>query len=234
MTTQHTTSTPIRLALALACVSFTSAARAEDPAPEVHAPLAPLGPPAPAKAHAGKVIDLGLKLGGAFNAFNSLGASFTPELELGVFLPPLDQALEIFLATRWAAASDEGENPADDRLPGDGVARWEVTRHELSFALGLRWRMPLDGIFTPYLAAGARLYLLATEVEGSAGGEAFGRNEETGTALGFVFQLGGEVALGPGALLLELAINGAALDQTVLADTNVSTLDVYLGYRFFF
>lgn len=190
--------------------------------------------PASSKVYAGKIVDIGLKLGGAFNAFNSLGASFTPELEIGVLLPPLDQAFEIFLGTRWASASDEGSNDPDARLPGDGIARWDVTRTELSFALGLRFRIPVEGIFTPYLAAGGRLYLLSTEVQGSAGGESFGKNEETGTAFGFVFQLGGEVALGPGALLLELAINGAALDQTVLADTNVSSFDVYLGYRLFF
>ena len=84
------------------------------------------------------------------------------------------------------------------------------------------------------VALGARLFLLDTEVEGEADGEPFGKNNETGTAFGFLFQLGGEYALGPGALLLELAINGAPLDQTILADTNASSFDIYLGYRLFF
>lgn len=180
------------------------------------------------------ILALGLKLGGAINAFNTMGAAFTPELEVGLLLPPLDQSFEVFLAARYAAPSDEGTTDPDPRLPGDGIASWTVTRSELALGLGLRYRVPLDGPFTPYLAAGMRLYLLSTEVAGEAGDEPFGKNEETGSALGFLFQLGGEYALGPGALLLELAINGAPLDQTILADTNASSFDVYLGYRFFF
>lgn len=186
------------------------------------------------KVYDDRIVSVGLKLGAAINAFNSLGAAFSPELEVGVLLPPLDQSFEVFLSARWAAPSDEGDSAPDPRLPGDGVAHWAVTRNELALGLGLRYRIPLEGAFTPYLAAGMRVYLLSTEVEGDAGGEPFGKNEETGTALGFLFQLGGEYALGPGALLLELAVNGAALDQTILADTNVSSFDVYVGYRFFF
>lgn len=181
------------------------------------------------------VIDLGLKLGGAFSGvFNTLGASFTPELEVGAFLPFADRAFEVFLCGRYAAPSDEGESPPDERLPGDGVASWSVTRNELSLGLGLRFRVPMGDVFRPYVAAGARVFFLRTEVSGAAGGEPFGTNEETGTAFGFLFQLGGELYLGPGALLLELALNGAPLDQTILADTNASALDVYLGYRIFF
>ncbi|MFO0745030.1 MAG: hypothetical protein U1F43_05045 [Myxococcota bacterium] len=181
-------------------------------------------------------VVVGLKVGGAFSgAFNTLGTAFAPELELGALLPFAERALEVFLSGRWAAPSDEGTSAPDPRLPGDGVAHWKVTRNELSLGLGLRVRIPLaSDLFRPYLAAGARLFLLRTHVSGSAGGEAFGGNDETGTAFGFLFQLGGELYVGPGALLLELAVNGAPLDQTILADTNASSFDVYLGYRFFF
>jgi hypothetical protein len=232
-----------------------SSARAADPGPVPtnpapnESPMAPMGQeePAPAveesmtrpeeepsKVYHGRLVVLGLKLGAAINAFNTLGPAFTPELEIGFLLPFLEQSFEVFVSGRWAAPSDEGKMDPDPRLPGDGVASWEVTRNELSLGLGLRYRIPLDGAFTPYLGAGLRVYLLSTEVEGSADGQPFGKNEETGTAVGFLFQLGGEYALGPGALLLELAVNGAGLDQTILADTNVSSFDVYLGYRFFF
>lgn len=188
----------------------------------------------PSKVYHDKLITVGLKLGGAINVFNTLGPSFTPELEVGVLLPFLEQSFELFIAGRWAAPTDEGEIDPDPRLPGDGIASWSVTRNELSLGFGLRYRIPIEGALTPYVGAGLRVYLLRTEVEGSAGGQPFGKNEETGTATGFLFQLGGEYALGPGAILLELAINGAALDQTILADTNVSSFDIYAGYRFMF
>lgn len=204
------------------------------PMPTAEEEMAPEDEATPAKVYHDKLLVVGLKLGGAINAFNTMGAAFTPELEIGFLLPPLEQSLEVFLSARYAAPSDEGTSDPDPRLPGDGIASWSVTRNELSLGLGLRYRIPLDGAFTPYLAAGARLYLLDTEVEGEAGGQPFGKNNETGTAFGFLFQLGGEYALGPGALLLELAINGAPLDQTILADTNASSFDIYLGYRFFF
>jgi len=186
------------------------------------------------KVYHDRLIVLGLKVGAAINAFNTMGAAFTPELEVGVRLPPLDQSFEIFVAGRFASASDDGDMTPDARLPGAGIAHWSVTRTDFSLGLGLRYRIPIDGAFTPYLAAGMRAYFLSTEVEGDANEQSFGKNEETGTAIGFMFQLGGEYALGPGGLLLELAVNGAALNQTILADTNVSSFDIYLGYRFFF
>lgn len=192
--------------------------------------------PADGPVYERSVLDLGLKVGGAFSGvFNSLGGSFTPELEVGALLPFADRALEVFLNGRWAAPSDQGESPADPRLPGDGVASWEVTRHELSLGLGLRLRIPIPSeLFRPYVAAGARVFFIDTEVSGSADGQSFGTNDETGTYWGFLFQAGGELYVGPGALLLELAINGAPVDRTVLADTNASSFDVYLGYRLFF
>lgn len=246
------------LVAALACAGLSLAsARAAEPVPMAPADPAPGGAMTAAmdpttdvqtevetpeeeatKVYHDRIVTLGLKLGAAINAFNTLGAAFTPELEVGVLLPPLDQSFEIFLAGRFASASDEGDMAPDARLPGGagdgGIAHWSVTRTDFSLGLGLRYRIPIDGAFTPYLAAGMRAYFLSTEVEGDANDQPFGKNEETGTAFGFMFQLGGEYALGPGALLLELAVNGAALDQTILADTNVSSFDIYLGYRFFF
>jgi len=222
-------------------------ARASEPAPvdEVvtPAPAETVAEPAPVAAtprHPGHYetasVSLALKLGGAFSGvMNSLGASFSPALELGVFLPPVDHLLEVFLSARWAAPGDEGDEPADARLPGDGVAHWEVTRNELAFGLGLRVRIPVgsDAVH-PYLAAGGRLLLVRTTANGEVDGQAFGRNEETGTLWGGFGQIGCELDLGPGAILFELTASGAALDQTILADTNAGSLDAYLGYRLFF
>ncbi len=179
-------------------------------------------------------IVLGLKLGGAFSdVFNTFGAAFSPELEFGFRLPRLDRAFEVFTNLRYAAPTTSGEIAPDPRLPGDQVARWTATRSELSIGLGLRFRLELDPI-TPYIAAGGRIYLIDTEVSGDVADTAFGNNHEVGRTWGFLFALGGEYAIGPGRILLELAMNGAPLDKTVLADTNTTSLDTYLGYRLFF
>ena len=46
------------------------------------------------------ILALGLKLGGAINAFNTMGAAFTPELEVGLLLPPPLQELRRGLQLR--------------------------------------------------------------------------------------------------------------------------------------
>jgi hypothetical protein len=218
--------------LSVLLLATSSPALAEDPVdPASEAPVAETAA-APTDEPLGLV--LGLKVGGAFSGvFNTFGPALSPEFELGFRLPRLDRAFEVFTSLRYAAPSTSGEILPDPRLPGDQIARWTATRSELSIGLGLRFRLELDPI-TPYIAAGGRLYLIDTRVSGDVAEASFGRNHEVGRTWGFLFALGGEYALGPGRLLLELAINGAPLDKTVLADTNTTSLDTYLGYRIFF
>jgi len=181
-------------------------------------------------------LNLALKVGGGFSQpFNAFGSAFVPELEVGATLPFAKRAIEVFFSGQWAAPGAEGTAGPDDRLPGDGMMAYEVTQQTVALTLGLRFRLPIPGdLFRPHLALGGRAYLMRTEVSGSSGGEPFGDNEETGTSFGFFGAVGGELFVGPGALLLEIQVGYAALDATIMRNTNVGSLTALLGYRFFF
>jgi hypothetical protein len=80
--------------------------------------------------------------------------------------------------------------------------------------------------------------MMRTEIDGSvtpSKGEAlpFGTNDETGSTFGFYGALGAEYCLGPGGILLEIQTGQASTDQFILRNTNVSTLNVAVGYRLF-
>jgi hypothetical protein len=183
---------------------------------------------------------VGGKLGGGFGQpFSELGTTFVGELELGFTLPPLRRSIEIFIAGQYAAPTTEKKGIADESGPG-GTSRlpgeWEysLTERQAIVTLGGLYRLPLPTpLFRPYLALGGRMYLLRTEVNGRSGGETFGGNDETATKFGFYGALGGELHVGPGAVLLEVQTGYAGVDGFVLRDTNVGSLNVALGYRLF-
>lgn len=179
------------------------------------------------------IVSIGLKVGGGFSqVFSDLGAAFVPELEVGVILPVLDQALTIFVAGQWAAPTAEGSEEADARLPGDGVMSWEVTQSQAIITFGLLFRIPAGGdLLRPYLAGGGRVYLMETEVSGAAGGEAFGTNTETATQWGGYGAAGVDFFVGPGAILVELQVGYSALDGYVMRNTNTGALNAMVGYR---
>jgi hypothetical protein len=183
----------------------------------------------------GTGLAVGLKLGGGFGQpFGDLGTSFVGELEVGYVLPPLNRAIEIFLAGQYTAPSTEGTVESDARLPGTGVMSYELTQRQAILTLGVLGRIPIPvRLLRPYVAAGGRLYLMRTEVTGTGGGEPFGDNEETASQLGFFAALGGELFVGPGALLLEIGLGYAPVDGFVLRNTNVGSLSTSLGYRLF-
>lgn len=184
---------------------------------------------------AGIGLTVAAKFGGGFSqAFSELGAAFVPELELGITLPFAERMLEVFVSGQWAAPTTDGTAGPDPRLPGDQLMTYEVTQQQVALTLGLRLRIPIPSeLFRPHFALGARLYLMRTEVSGEGGGEAFGDNEETATEAGFFAAVGGELFVGPGALLLEVQLGYASLDGFVMRDTNVGALNVMLGYRLF-
>jgi hypothetical protein len=174
----------------------------------------------------------GGKLGfGIGEPLNDSGGRVTAEVELGYVLPPLDHALELFAAFAYAAPSFEGSSTEPDpRLPGDGLVHYRVDQQLGALGVGLRYRLALP-VVTPYVAAGGRLYMMRSEVSGDAGGEPFGKSEETGTAFGAFLAAGVELNLGPGALLGELQFAYAGVDTYVLGDTNIGGLGVMVGYR---
>jgi hypothetical protein len=204
------------------------------------APAEPSGPIYERGGLFGAGLVLGVKVGGGFSqVFSDLGAAFIPELELGWTIPALDRALEIFVSAQWAAPSQEGKAVADPRLPGDGVMRFDVTQQEVALTFGLLFRIPLaSDLVRPYVAAGARLYLLRTEAtaevtDGAAAVQPFGESKETDSQAGAYGALGADLFLGPGALNLELQIGWSALDAFIMRDTNTGSLNVMVGYRFF-
>jgi hypothetical protein len=182
---------------------------------------------------AGAGLSVGLKLGGGFSQpFGDLGTSFLTELEVGYILPPLHRSFTVFLAGGYTQPGAEGKGLRDSRLPGP--ASYELTQQEALITLGLsyRLRLPID-ILRPYASIGPRLYLMRTKISGQAGGESFGKNDETMTQIGVFGALGAELHFGPGAALLELSIATAGIDHYVLRDTSAGSLSVAVGYRIF-
>lgn len=184
---------------------------------------------------AGLGLSLGVKVGGGFGQLTSeFGASVVGEFELGYNFPVLDRALGLIVSLSYAGPTTEGQGTEDARLPG--VMSYEVTQHQLILTAGLIGRIPVGlPMFVPYVAAGWRAYFMKSVINGEAGGQAFGENTETSASYAGAFgALGGELHLGDaGALALELQFGWSAIDQYVLRDTNVGSLNVALAYRIF-
>ena len=179
------------------------------------------------------------KVGGGFGQLTSdLGTSFVGELELGYTLPlpePVNRDIEIFLAGQYAGPSAaDTVYVADPRLPGDGTWSYDLTLQQVNLTLGLLYRIPVPADWVrPYVAAGGRMVLSRTEVSGKSNGMPYGDNEETATDFGGYGALGADFFVGPGSILFEVQFAYAAIDGTVLQNTNAGALNLALGYRFF-
>jgi hypothetical protein len=178
-------------------------------------------------------LTLGIKLGAGFSQpFGDLGTGFLTELEVGYALPVAKRSFALFLSGAYTQPGAEGTDLQDERLPGS--ASYELSQQELLLTLGLTYRLRLPTkLIRPYASLGPRLFLMRTTVDGSAGGEAFGENEETATDVGLFGALGAELLLGPGAALFELSMTWAHVDGYVLRDTSAGALAVAVGYRLF-
>jgi hypothetical protein len=173
------------------------------------------------------------KFGVGFGQLTSdFGTSPVFELELGWVVLPFPD-LQIFTSLQYAQPKQSGSG-TDSRLPGDGAWTYELTEQQLVLTPGLLYRIPVGGdLFRPYVAAGPRFYFDKTTVNGETSGEPFGEYTETGTSVGAYGALGGDLFVGPGSILLELQFGWASIDRYVLRETNTSTLNIAVGYRFF-
>lgn len=182
---------------------------------------------------AGAGLSVGAKLGAGFSQpFGKLGSAFTTELEVSYLLPFADRSLAIFASGAYAQPEATGKGLMDARLPGP--ASYTLTQQTATITLGALYRLHLPvPMLRPYAALGPRLFLMRTKTSGSAGGQAFGDNNETVTRVGLYGALGAELHFGPGAVLLELSLAWASIDNYVLRDTSVGALGVALGYRVF-
>jgi hypothetical protein len=235
-------------------------APAQPPPAPAPAPEQALPAPAPAAAPAagaetkeeasqlsyerGGLLGLGLapalKLGGSFSSvFSDLGTSPAIQLELGYVLPVLNRSLEVFFAADYTQPKTQRSDVVDTSGP-NGESRlsepmsYELTQQEFNLTLGAlyRIRVPVP-LFTPYVAAGGRLYFMKTTVNGATGSQTFGENREGAVSPGFYGAVGGELQLGPGAVLLEVQVTYAAIDGFVMRNTNAGAANLALGYRFF-
>jgi hypothetical protein len=180
----------------------------------------------------GAGLVLAPKVGASFaQPFGDLGTSYIPELELGYNLPVLKRSLGLFVSGAYTAPKANG-TLRDDRLPEP--VKYTLTQQQAQVTLGLLYRVPLaTKWFRPYLSAGPRLFAMRTGAKGKGGSEPFGKNEETSTKLGVFAALGGELHVGPGALLLELSLSWVKIDGYILRNTSAGALGLSLGYRFF-
>lgn len=179
-------------------------------------------------------VVIGLKAGADFSQpFNELGTSPTAELEIGWLIPGMDRSFQLLFAGQWAAPKGDGALDADARLPGDGVASWDVEQQHARLSLGALYRIPVGKTIRPYVGLGVRAWLVETKMNGSADGQAFGEYTEKSTEIGGFGSLGGEWHTEYGALLLEFQGGWAPYDRTIYSDSAVGTLAIDLGWRFF-
>jgi hypothetical protein len=171
----------------------------------------------------------GLKLGGALHSvFSGLDPAAQVELEGGVSL--LENRLDVALQVSWDRSAASG-GAEDDRFDA-GAVKWELDQDFLMIGLVARYRfLPMDKPYNAYAGAGPRVLLMRTVVNGTSGGEDLGENEQTETRFGAVLVAGGEYRLGPGDLLLELALGIGSLDGLITGQSSASALGVLLGYR---
>ena len=156
-------------------------------------------------------------------------------LDVGVQLPFHDRRLSVMVGGAYSPPGLSGEG-TDPRL-GDSGANWnyEMSTHEVLISLGLVYRIlpPGTAVVVPYVGLVARLYLLHTTVTGEGNGSPLGEHTEQSTNFGGALIVGGEVPLGPGALMFELLFGISDLPHRITGDTNTGALALHVGYRFF-
>lgn len=188
----------------------------------------------PAAAADGGRLDLALLAGGRFpQVMNALQLGFEGDLRVGA-RPSARLPLAILVELGYAR-TPKTLSSEDPRLGAAGEPyASDLVLHDLRPGLGVEWRLALRSArLLPYVGATARLHLFRTDVEGAASGE-FGAYSETATAAGGSVFGGLRVALGPGALLSELALSYVPVAQRTTGDSNAGALALRLGYALSF
>lgn len=173
------------------------------------------------------------RVGGLFpGLFNELSTSYSLEVGGGwiVPVPELQRRLAAVLELGYTAPGMEA-TLADARV-GGGSYRFELVQHDLRLFAGGHWHFAdlETERWVPYAGLGLRLHMRRTVVEGSAGGEAFGTNEETGTGVGAAVRGGVGLRLGPGLGTVQIEADLAPFDHRITGDRNQSSISTLLGY----
>jgi len=166
-------------------------------------------------------------------AFSKLNTSYLVELEVGYALPVLKHRLALSLNGGFTAPELDGSmtDPRLDASAGNAY-NWHLQQQELIFGLTLTYRHPI-GRWIPYVGVGPRLFLLQSNVTGSASGTPINGSSEQSTKFGVGIPLGFGVTLGPGHLFAEFTINISNIDHRTTGDVDVgsSSMSLAVGYR---
>lgn len=213
------------LTVASAALVLPSLASAQDTSVSATAPVYERG------GLAGTGLVVGLKGAVGFGqVYDTTGLGLIGELELGWVTPY--RPIQLFFSGSYVNTTRDETVGADARLPGE--LKYELAQQQLVLTLGALYRIPLSSdLIRPYVGLGGRAYLTSTEIDGSAGGEAFGTYTEEGTNWGFYGSLGADFFVGPGSILFEVQTGYAPVDRFVLQDTSTGMLNVAIGYRIF-
>ena len=154
-------------------------------------------------------------------------------VEVGYILPALQRRLQIGGAFLYSRPPGSGGG-SDTRLSGDSYD-WELDQQMVVIELAALFRIfPPGPKLMPFARAGARIYLLETQLDGASGTVAeFGMHEEAFTELGFTLGGGVEYKLGPGTLTGELGLGVSNMNHILTGDSNTGAVEVTAGYRMF-
>lgn len=163
-------------------------------------------------------------------AFNRLGFAASPELSGGAYL--LDGRLGLGGTLSYAQPSHT-RTLADPRVPA-GSYSFTLTTRDLRIGVGAQWHFKAASEkLSPYAGARVKLHLVGSTTDGTAG-SAFGEHSEQSTTIGGAPYGGLLYRVGPGALVGELEVDLAPINQRVTGDANISALAFKVGYGMVF
>ncbi len=236
------------IASRFAVLLIASTAYAQAPAPEPAPPPAPapVAEPAPAatvtasasvepaKPDRGAFV-LGVKGGGLFpEVFSDLGANFFVDVEVGWILPFLKRGIAITIDAGYTQP-EVTKSGTDPRVTSNGgMYTWDLTQRQVIIGLTIAWRMTFigEGRLVPYIGVGPRLWLLQTQVVGSAGsGNPITESDEQSTKVGVGVPIGLDYKVGPGRFFVEAQFLWGPIDHRTTGDSSVGSITAALGYR---
>ncbi len=150
----------------------------------------------------------------------------------GGYLPPvaaLKQRLAVVLDFGYSQTSST--ETLDDPRVGGASYSYSLIERDLNLFVGPQVFI-LDPFkrLVPYAAVGLDLHFLQSDIEGEAGAEAFGNNDEVSTKVGFALRAGVGYRLGPGLITGELSFAWAPLDHRITGDEHLGRLGLLVGY----
>jgi hypothetical protein len=170
------------------------------------------------------VVVLGVGAG-AYIPTSDLEVSFLVGVDAAYQLPWLDRRLGVGAGLAYSQPTVTGRI-TDDRVPG-GDLQYDTTMRELVLDVLVSYRFfSWDSVWSPHVGLGPVFYLLSHDVE------ALGQEHtETSTEFGFLLNVGADYRLWRGALVGEVRVPFATVEQRTTGDSNVGAVSIILSYR---